>query len=107
MLWNDEPPYAARIIARDVVHWAPKSRSLVRELYGSATSLSLLNPKLAPHGNSPECFVVLKPPVTSSWVVGVAPSRTVPMSRRSRMANWGEIGIYALRFFAACAASSS
>ena len=60
------------------------STSLVRDLYGSATSLSLLNPKLAPHGNSPECFVVVKPPVKSRWIVGVALTRIVPISRLSR-----------------------
>ena len=52
------------------------SKSFVRELYGSATSLSLLNPKLAPQGSSPECFVVVNPPATSTCVVGVALTRT-------------------------------
>ena len=83
------------------------STSLVRDLYGSATSLSLLNPKLAPHGNSPECFVVVKPPVRSRWVVGVALTRNVPILRLSRRSNCGEIGRYALRFAARCALSSS
>ena len=72
------------------------STSLVRDLYGSATSLSLPNPKLAPHGNSPECFVVVKPPVRSRWVVGVALTRNVPILRLSRRSNCGEIGRYSV-----------
>ena len=44
---------------------------MVRDVYGSATSTSLLNPKLAPHGSSPTCFWVLNEVVSCSCVVGV------------------------------------
>ena len=78
-------------MARLFVHCAPTSMSFVRDRYGSATSLSFENPKLDPHGSSPECLVVVNPPVMSNCVVGVALTRTVPMSRRSRKSNCGEI----------------
>ena len=43
----------------------------MRDVYGSATSTSLLNPKLAPHGSSPTCFCVLNEVVSCSCLVGV------------------------------------
>ena len=77
------------------VHSVPRVKSLVRELYGKATSTSLLNPKLAPHGSSPLCFVVVNAAFTSRCGVGVASTFTLPMSRRSVRSNCGAIGTYA------------
>jgi hypothetical protein len=71
----------------------------------------LPNPKLAPHGSSPTWRVVVNAPVTSICGVGVAASRTLPMSRRSRRSNGWASGTYADRLACAfctarCVASS-
>ena len=63
--------------------------SFVRESYGNATSTSLLNPKLAPHGSSPTWRVVVNAARRSIVLVGVANMFTVPMSRRSCRSNCG------------------
>ena len=74
-LLNHEPSYATRTMPRLFVHSAPTLKSFVRESYGSATSTSLLKPKLAPHGSSPVCLVVVNAALTSISLVGVARRR--------------------------------
>ena len=58
---------------------------------GQRDLVVVAEPEARPPRNSPECFVVVKPPVRSMWVVGVALTRNVPILRLSRRSNCGEI----------------
>src|SRR5262245_56994892 len=110
-LSNHDPAYPTRNIWRVLFHSAPRLKSLVRESYGSATSTSLLNPKLAPHGSSPTCRCVMNDAVKSNDGLGVDTKLTCPLSRRSMRSNWAAIGRYTFSpppFWAcSCAVSSS